>query len=101
MHAVIAIFRSPQPAETDPSMKYLREHIVPAVSAEPDFVAGYWTHDGERNYNTLVFETREAAENRAADVRSNAANQAAFGLVVESIVVAEVVAHAAAPQPSA
>jgi hypothetical protein len=96
MYAVIAIFRSEQAAADDPATTYLREHIVPNVSAEPGFVAGYWTHDGQRNYNTLVFDNRKAAERRADDVRGNTANQAALGIVMERVVVAEVLAHAVA-----
>ncbi|MGP3921024.1 hypothetical protein [Nonomuraea sp. 10N515B] len=96
MYALIAILRSKQPAANDPAMTYLREHIVPNVSAEPGFVAGYWTHDGQRNYNTLVFDNKEAAERRADDVRGNAAGQASFGIIMETVVVAEVLAHAEA-----
>jgi hypothetical protein len=49
---------------------------------------------GQRNYNTLVFDSREAAERRATDVRGNAANQTAFGIILENVTVAEVLAHA-------
>ena len=96
MHAVIAIFRVERP-QSDEHLRFLRERIVPAVSQEPGFIAGYSTNDGERSYNTLVFDSREAAEFRAADVRGNAANQAAAGLVAEQITVAEVTAHAVRP----
>jgi hypothetical protein len=92
LHAVIAIFRMDSPGEEN--LRILREGIVPRVSQEDGFVAGYWTHDGERAHNILVFESLEAAEVRAEDVRGNAANQAAAGLAVERITVAEVIAHA-------
>jgi hypothetical protein len=95
MHAVVAVFRTEQP-QTEQHYGYLRGRIVPAVSQEPGFVAGFWTNDGERSYNMIVFQTLDAAEARAADVRGNAANQAAAGLVAERITVAEVVAHAVA-----
>jgi hypothetical protein len=78
-------------------LQFLRERIVPAVSQEPGFIAGYWINDGERSYNTLVFDSREAAEIRAADVRGNAANQLAAGLVAEQITVGEVWAHGVRP----
>jgi hypothetical protein len=84
MHAVVAIFRVERP-QSDEYLQFLRERIVPAVSQEPGFIAGYWINDGERSYNTLVFDSREAAESRAADVRGNAANQVAAGLVAEQI----------------
>jgi len=52
---------------------------VPAVSREPGFVAGYRTNDGEHSYNMIIFDSREAAEARAAGVRGNAAGQAVAG----------------------
>lgn len=83
MYAVVAIFRMSKP-----------DGIVARVSQERGFVAGYRTHEGEHAYNMLIFDSRETAELRAEDVRGNAANQNAAGLVPERIVVAEVIAHA-------
>jgi hypothetical protein len=98
MYAVMTTFRWER--QPDPAVyAHLREHIVPNVSRAPGFVAGYWTGDDERNYNTLVFATREAAEAMATDIRGNVENQAKAGLVAERIVVAEVAAHATAPAP--
>jgi len=80
----------------DETQRAYLDGIVERVGQEDGFVAGYWTHDGERAYNVLVFSSPEAAELRAADVRANAVNQQAAGIVAETITVAEVVAHATA-----
>jgi len=94
VHAVVAIFEMDKPEGA--SLAYL-DGIVSRVSAEEGFVSGYWTHDGEKAYNLLIFDTIEAAERRAADIRQNAANQRAAGLQPAVVTVAEVVAHAARP----
>ncbi len=78
MHAVIAIFTTDQ-EQQERDLAFLRERIVPAVSREPGFVAGYRTNDGEHSYNMIIFDSREAAEARAAGVRGNAAGQAVAG----------------------
>ena len=96
MHAVIAIFAMPRPDSEHPALR----GIVDRTSREPGFVTGYWTHDGERAYNMLVFETLEAAEQRAADVRGNTKFQEKAGIVLERVVVSEVIASAA-PQATA
>ena len=92
MHAVVAIFAMPKPDGVPPPLR----RIVDGVSSQPGFVAGYWTHDGERGYSMLVFDSLEAAERLAADVRGNTANQTAAGIVLERVTVSEVIAHATA-----
>jgi len=96
MYAVVAIFTAAKPDAR--GAEFLQNGIVARVSQEPGYVAGYWTHDGERAYNMLIFDSLEAAEHRADDVRGNSANQAAVGLTPEKITVAEVIAHATAGQ---
>lgn len=94
MHAVVAVFEMPEPEGAH--LAHL-DGIVARVSQEAGFVAGYWTHDGEEAYNVLIFDSAEAAEARAADVRGNAANQVSAGLTPALVTVAKVVAHAARP----
>src|SRR5712691_10464247 len=65
MHTVIAIFTTDQEHQ-ERDLAFLRERIVPAWSREPGFVAGYRTNDGEHSYNMIIFDSREAAEARAA-----------------------------------
>jgi hypothetical protein len=93
MYAVIAIFTM-DAAKHAQQLQFLRERIVPGVSQKPGFVAGYWTYDGRRSYNTLVFDSREAAEAQADDVRGNLVNQTEAGVVPATITVAEVIANA-------
>jgi len=94
MHAVVAEFEMPEPQGEH--LEYL-DGIVARISQEAGFVTGYWTHDGEKAYNVLIFDSAEAAEARAADVRGNAANQRAAGLSPTLVTVARVVAHATGP----
>ncbi len=93
MHAVVAIFAMPKPDGVSLPLR----GIVERVSQEPGFVAGYWTHDGERAYNMLVFDSPEAAEQRAADIGNNTTNQTAAGIILERVTVSEVIAHATPP----
>ena len=51
MHAVVAIFKMDKP---DGSSRAHLDGIVERVRREDGFVAGYWTHDGERAYNMLA-----------------------------------------------
>ena len=91
MFAVIAIFNMAFPPV---GQHGALDGIVDRVSKESGYVTGYWTHDGKRAYNVMIFTSREAAEHRAEDVRGNAENQIAWGIVPVEITVAEVLAHA-------
>lgn len=93
MYAVVAIFEMPKPDGPTPPLR----GIVDRVSRQPGFVAGYWTHDGDRGYNMLVFDSQEPAEQLAADVRGNTENQTAAGIILERVTVSEVIAHAGQP----
>ena len=72
----------------------LEQIVVPGVRSAPGVVTGTWTLDRERS-ETLVmitYESREAAEAMAANVRGNAENQRASGLELVDVRVLEVVA---------
>ena len=70
---------------------FLKEHIVPALSQAPGFVAGYWTNiEGNQGASMVVFESEEAAR-QAFDEGERPPAEVA---TIESIEVGEVVAHA-------
>ena len=55
MHAVVAIFDMDDSVDGE-NREYLRG-IVSRIRQQQGFVAGYWTNDGARSYNMLVFDS--------------------------------------------
>lgn len=80
MYAVVGVW------DMDPAMRQAQtaalEHIVPRVAQLPGVVNGYWSDFAEpgRSHTFIVFETRDAAESFAAEVRGNAENQGSSGV---------------------
>lgn len=68
----------------------LQERVVPAISQEPGFVAGYWTRDGSDGLSMTIWESEDAASSASERVRSVAPE----GVTVEDVQVREVVASA-------
>ena len=69
----------------------LRERVVPMVSQAPGFVSGVWLDHGEgKGHSIAVFETQDAANAMAEQVRS----VAPAAVTVENVSVHEVVASA-------
>jgi hypothetical protein len=70
--------------------KQLGESLVPGVSRAPGFVSGVWVaFDGNKGCSVVVFESEEAANAAAGQVRTMAA-----GVTFDSVSVGEVVARA-------
>jgi hypothetical protein len=92
-HATAATFRmdlANEAAQRDA----LTQMIVPGVRAAPGVVSGTWTLDRDKS-ETLVlitYESREAAEAMASNIRGNAENQRASGLELVEVRLLEVVA---------
>lgn len=84
--------------EMDPERRTMQreilERLVAGVRQAPGIVTGYWLDapDTRTSHTFIVFDEREHAEQFAADVRGNAVNQAAAGVSMVSLDVAEVVA---------
>ena len=88
MHAVIVDVTI---NDREEAQRELRERVVPAVSQAPGFVSGYWMNAGEgKGHSVVVFETEDAANRAAEQVRANAPAQ----VTVDDVKVDEVVAHA-------
>jgi len=69
------------------------EHSVPGVRALPGFVQGVWARstDGQRSYNTMVFEDRDSADALIAQIENNMPRSAAAGVHLESLQILDVV----------
>ena len=88
MHAVVVDLTITEP-EAD--LGVLRDRVVPLVSQAPGFVTGYWTRSGEAGLSLIVFESEDAANAAAEQLRSTLSDPAA---TLDHIDVREVVAHA-------
>jgi hypothetical protein len=87
MHAVIFKVTIHNREEAE---KILKEQIVPGVSQAPGFITGHWVNAGEdRGQSMIIFESEEAARQMAEGERPMS-----DAVTVESVEVAEVVAHA-------
>jgi hypothetical protein len=88
MHAVFSRVTINDP---EPATKRLQEEVVPRVSGLPGFVAGYWMRlEANQGRSLIVFESEEAAQAAAENIRSNMPEP----VTLDSIDVIEVVAHA-------
>ncbi len=71
--------------------QFLKERIVPGVSQMPGFVAGYWLDIGDaQGMGLVVFDSEEPA--RSAMESGPRPREEA--VKIDSVVLAEVVAHA-------
>jgi len=74
----------------------LTRMIVPGVRSAPGFVTGCWTLDRATSESVVMitFDSIEAAEALATNVRANAPHQMAVGIELVSIRIVEVSASA-------
>jgi hypothetical protein len=87
MHAIV--FRV-KIHDQERATEILQQHIVPAVSRAPGFVAGYWVGAAEgAGTSVIVFETEEDATRATSGPQPQS-----DALSVESVTIGPVVAHA-------
>jgi hypothetical protein len=87
MHAVVV---SVTVHDRDAAISELHEQVVPAVSAAPGFVAGYWTAlPNGTGRGTIVFDSEGEAQAAAGQVQAQRA-----AVTIDSVEVGEVVANA-------
>ena len=69
------------------------ERIVPGVRGLPGFVQGVWARstDGQRSYNTMVFEDRHSADALIAQIETNKPRSAAAGVHLQSLQILDVI----------
>jgi hypothetical protein len=87
MHAVV-VQVSINDAEA--SETTLREQVVPRVSQQDGFVAGYWTRKDNAGLSMTIWDSPEAAQSASEMIRSVAPP----GVTVEDVEVRDVVASA-------
>ncbi len=88
MHAVVLEVSI---TDFDQARKELDETVVPGVSQAPGFVSGVWVAlDGNRGRSIVIFESEEAANAAAGQVRA----MARAGVTVDDVSVGQVVARA-------
>ena len=92
-HATAATFRIDLANEAA-QREALETIIVPGVRSAPGVVSGTWTLDRDRAESLVVitYESREAAEAMASNIRGNAENQRASRLELVEVRLLEVVA---------
>jgi hypothetical protein len=87
MHAVVV---SVTIHDRDAAISELNERVVPTVSGEPGFVAGYWIAlPNGKGRATIVFDSEAAAQAGAGQVQAERA-----AVTIDSVEVGEVVANA-------
>ena len=94
-HAMLATFHLDLSREAD-QQEGLNRMIVPSVRSSPGFVAGCWTLDraSSESVALITFDSMEAAQALAENVRANTPRQLAVGINLLSIRVVEVSASA-------
>jgi hypothetical protein len=76
--------------DLEQATRVLNEDVVPQVRQAPGLVAGYWVRlDNEHGRSIIVFETEEAANAAAEQVRGRPTEF----VTIDSVDVLEVVAH--------
>jgi hypothetical protein len=90
MHAMVETIHI-DPEAIDVARSLIREQVTPRVAAAAGFVAGYWLEPLEgKAMSIIVFEEEEQARATAPPVGLSPVP----GMVVESVDVAVVMAHA-------
>jgi hypothetical protein len=75
MHAVLVEVDTSGQSSPEEGLRFLREEIVPNVSKQPGFHAGYWLRPLENQQGTAVvlFDTHEHAEAASENLQVGAA----------------------------
>jgi hypothetical protein len=94
-HATLATFLMDLSRETE-QRAALNQFIVPGVRQFPGFVSGHWTVDRATSESVVLitYESLDAAEAMAENIRGNAANQADAGLELVGVRILEISASA-------
>lgn len=97
-HATLATFRVDLALEAE-QRNGLERMIVPGVREFPGFVSGHWTLDRNASESLvlLTYNSRDAAEAMAENIRRNADHQRQVGLDLLAVRILEVSASASSP----
>src|SRR5437763_1131799 len=89
MHAVVVRVSI---SDRQAAERTLNEEVVPRVSQAPGFQAGYWTWKDNNGLSMVIFDSEDAANKAAEQVRAMIQDRPAVSLINEE--VREVVAQA-------
>jgi hypothetical protein len=94
MHAVVGVWTIAD--DRRESQERALRDVVPCVTAQPGFVAGYWMLDAEtgKSYTTIQLDSEESARQFQALLLSNARAHARAGVTSDYLIVVDVVANA-------
>jgi hypothetical protein len=94
-HATLATFKIDLTREAE-QREGLERMIVPSVRQFPGFLSGHWTMDRQTSESLvlLTYDSREAAEAMAENIRGNAENQRRAGLDLVGVRLLEISASA-------
>lgn len=94
-HATLATFRMDLARDAE-QRAALENVIIPGVRQHPGFVSGHWTLDRHTSESIvlLAYESRDAAETMARNIRDNAENQRDVGLELLEVRILEITASA-------
>lgn len=89
MHAVVVRVSI---SDREAAERTLNEEVVPRVSQAPGFQAGYWTWKDNTGLSMVIFDSEDAANHAAEQVRAMIQGRPSVALINEE--VREVVAQA-------
>jgi hypothetical protein len=89
MHAVVVRVSI---SDRETAEQTLNKEVVPRVSQAPGFQAGYWTWKDNNGLSMVIFDSEDAANQAAEQVRALIQSQPSVSLINEE--VREVVAQA-------
>jgi hypothetical protein len=89
MHAVVVRVSI---SDRETAEQTLNQEVVPRVSQAPGFQAGYWTWKDNNGLSMVIFDSEDAANQAAEQVRALIQSQPSVSLINEE--VREVVAQA-------
>ena len=94
MHAVVGVWTIAE--DRRESQERALRNVVPCVTAQPGFVAGYWMLDAEtgKSHTTILLDSEESARRFKALLLSNARAHARAGVTSDYLTVVDVVANA-------
>ena len=89
MHAVVVRVSI---SDRQAAERTLNEEVIPQISQAPGFQTGYWTWKDNTGLSMIIFDSEDAANQAADQVRTMTQNRPAVSLINEE--VREVVAQA-------
>jgi hypothetical protein len=103
MYAVVGVWEMEKGRELE-QKESLERDVMPLARTMLGFVGGYWAldvDDAGRSYSMILLDSEHAAREAGSMVQGNPLSREQGGVRPVSLVLAEVVAHADSPAPTA